>query len=1197
MEAHLVRRRSRPRPRPRKRAPVWWRVLAVAMLASVVRRRVPGKSAAVFWWTANGLPVRTASRSRSGSPSFGHHPWRRFASRGPPPPGAPVPLDLSSGAGPGDAFGDAVDDAFDSGFDPMEEAFRYEGPGAAPVGFSAASASVLLEGLNPSQVEAVTQPLVDPEFHEPVVTRVIAGPGSGKTKVLTTRIAHLLQTDPTGKILAVTFTRKAAGEMRERLEKLLVEQEEHHHAAGSGEAADWVPEEGGILQETAGPIGGGAGAGEPSSPRGIERVELGTFHSICAKVLRYNGELLGDLPSVLRDMSKAKPVLVEKIPQGGGSAETDDGDDDSGDGTEGPEMVLVDPEIRLNGQYAIIDQGEQVRVLNECLKERKIDLKNTELKPIQIISSIGKMKEIFAQGGNPLADGSKEEGGPGKAGPAMRMARKVYFPYREKLLSNNVLDFDDLILLTRELLMEHEDLRTRLHRRWPHVLVDEYQDTSRVQMDLIKLLTSSSLFVVGDADQSIYSWRGAHVGSLQEVSTEFQAYGVVKTVFLKENYRSTSNIVRAAEKVISSGIPSKPKSAVSLALAEAGIDEEEGESTAKEGSPTDELRRAMKPKRGAGPTPRVVACEDERGESTFVVDTILNMTEAGDVRSGDTVAVIYRTNAQSRYLEEACVQKNLPYVIRGGAGGFYKRAEIRDCLCFLRWLHNGNDEGSMVRAMKTPSKGIGEKGFGEFKEYCGLVESYFRQHHPGEDKPTYLDLLVSMTNGGRNATREDIDLPDGTPMASDHVSKRAMNSFVRFSAQMREIRAAARTKDVGELLLFVIEELGLIDHFDAISKSSFEFLERKENVQELRNAAKKYASYGPALGSGEPTGANGDDDDDDEVLGDGSGLSTFLDDVALVSDTAEASETEDDKLVVNLMTIHASKGTEFDCVFVVGLEEGTLPCNPALQEGDGSVQLEEEKRLCYVAMTRAKTRLVLTWRKEVTGFFNWSNSGSKTKTKKRSRFLDAIVSKKSRARGKAKAGRGTGGARGPSGRYGRINRTGLGGPSSAGGRKAPFSGRGTPPPKQRQPRSAPGRGTRPARPGEPPYDRPSADRVEALRSTLGPSPLPRKAPPKASRPTPTRKTAARKPRAGAAPPGPPSRSVRSGNRDDTGIDPTWFFPVGIKVVHVSLGKGTVLEPPPFSRIEDAKVRVRFDSGKTLEFPALGTDILPDMGGF
>jgi len=1056
------------------------------------------------------------------------------------------------------------------------EEWNYDDSSSARSASSMAARNMLIRDLNPSQVEAVTQPLED-EGGSMIITRVVAGPGSGKTKVLTTRIAHLLNEDPYGKVLAVTFTRKAAGEMKERVEKLLMDQEAAAIQSSLGKFEESLDPRGGIFQESSQRPGELDVEGS-RNPKGIERVELGTFHSICAKILRYNGDMLRKLPSVLRDTSQAQPIWIQESSESGSEEDNNGEFDDANE----PKMVLVQPEVTLNGQYAIVDQSEQIRILNECFKEQEIDLKNSDLKPIQILGKISTMKEMFAQNQDPFADNpNKKFGG---VGPALRMARKVYYPYREKLIMNNALDFDDLILLARELLTEDQELRERLHKRWPHVLVDEYQDTSKIQMDLIKLLTSKSLFVVGDADQSIYSWRGAHVGSLQDVATEFESHGTVLTVFLKENYRSTSNIVKAAEKVISSGDSSSSSTSPSVlaqALLNSDVSEElqrKLDQETKVAPPTtsqqDDLRRAMKPKRGAGPSPRVVACEDERGEAKFVVDTILGMLANGDIASSDTVALIYRTNAQSRYLEEACVQQNLPYVIRGGAGGFYKRAEIRDCLCFLKWLYNGSDEGSMMRAMKTPSKGIGEKAYREFKEYCEIVQKHLRSYgNEGESSPTCLDILISMTNDVSAGNSTQYQPPEGAPLPQDHISKRAYNNFLKFSTKMRAIRSKAHKEPIDKLLFFIIEELELIAHLDSISKSKSEFAERKENVQELRNAAKKYDTYGPALGASKPK-------ENDDVLGDDSALGIFLDDVALVSDIAEADQQVDDdgskRLVANLMTIHASKGTEFDCVFVVGLEEGTLPCTPALAEGDEV--LEEEKRLCYVAMTRAKTRLILSWRKEVTAFSNWSDSGPKTQKKQRSRFLNAIVSKKSqnkttKEKPKTPATSYSGAVRSSSTRASTrrgLNRSGLTGKRLVDSRQSRA--------QQQQGISSRTR-NKPSTQGMPVDQsgrkstlKPSKTDLEdirALRTSLGSS--------RASNPRQQSPVAAK-------------------NRQET-VDPTGFFPVGNRVVHMNFGKGIVVEPPRSQSIENAKVRVQFDNGKTLDFPAMGSEILPDMGDF
>ena len=377
------------------------------------------------------------------------------------------------------------------------------------------------QGLNEAQCEAVTQPLA-------AITRVVAGPGSGKTRVLTCRIAHILQEAPRERVLAVTFTRKASGEMQQRLQTLLEQQD--------GPPSDEIIQEG-IDTPT-------------GSAMALTRVTLGTFHSVCAKVLRWNGDLLATLPSVSREMSFRPSTTA------------------------------------LDGNFVIIDQGEQLRLLKECLNEANINLNDfKDIRPFNILSAISTAKSKFATGKDPFAT----EGGAKKISPVMKITSSIYSYYVQKMLSTNCLDFDDLILFARELLFTHEDVRERLRRRWTHVLIDEFQDTSKIQMDLVKLLTSSSLFVVGDADQSIYSWRGAHVGSLMDLEDDFRDYlGGVQTIYLMENYRSTSNIVKAAQKIISSS----------------------------SGSKADELRQDMKPKRGSGPAPRVVSCFDDKAEGT-----------------------------------------------------------------------------------------------------------------------------------------------------------------------------------------------------------------------------------------------------------------------------------------------------------------------------------------------------------------------------------------------------------------------------------------------------------------------------------------------------------------------------------------------------------------------------------------------------
>lgn len=569
----------------------------------------------------------------------------------------------------------------------------------------------------------------------------------------------------------------------------------------------------------------------------------------------------------------------------------------------------------------------------------------------------------------------------------------------------------------------------------------------------------------------------------------------------------------------------------------------------------------------------------------FVVDTVKEMIADSSLGPNSTVAVIYRTNAQSRYLEEACVQKNLPYVIRGGAGGFYKRAEVKDCLCFLRWFYNGNDESAMLRAFRTPSRGLGDKAVAEFKDYCSAVDGFYRESHLGESRPSKLDVLVALSDRGTRS------LPEGAPDPTEYISKRALNNFVPFATQMAFIREKAYRLPVDTLLFTVIDEFKLLTHFDSISKSKAEFAERSENVQELRQATKRYSGHGPALVDKVPRDADAD------LLGDDCPLGNFLDDVALVSDVAaqgEDSSTDDVRLVVNLMTIHASKGAEFDAVFVVGNEEGTLPSRLSIQEGEGSIALEEEKRLCYVAMTRTKTRLILTWRKEVTMFSNWSDDGPKTSTKERSRFLDALVVKKGRKSHEAKS-------KGPSKTIEadgalrqRKSRSSTGLPS----RRRPNSQdqivRNQAAGQQRRSASGPQQsqtsGPSSIRNGsQSRVARSNASRNNHIQRRQEPEPTHRN-------PTKSRQTSAtgstRTRNGQNAPPSNNEKHAPRSQAKNEKFDSTIFYPVGSDVIHNNFGKGVVLEPPPPDDTNKLLVRVKFENGRTMEFPAESYDLVP-----
>ena len=792
---------------------------------------------------------------------------------------------------------------------------------------------VILNPLNDAQREAVTQPLES-------ITRVVAGPGAGKTRVLICRIAYLLKKDNdnyneneggnnfNSRILAVTFTKKAASEMQHRLDSILREDEEYLNNLSATEISnqneiddddDEIREE--VVQSDNSVVTNKYG----DSSSMITRVSLGTFHSICSKILRWNGAELARLPSIQHYSTKG---------QGGDM---------------------------LDSSFAIIDQSEQLRIVKQCLTDAGIDLKGSgrgqaDIRPITILNAVGQLKSDDAMGvdsrggsdGEP-ADGIK------MTSKVRNIAENVYPLYRTALLSQNSLDFDDLILYTRELLKTNDEVRERMSKRWDHILVDEFQDTSEVQLDLVKLLSRESLLIVGDGDQSIYSWRGAHAGSMQDFVGKFEKAKnkKVDTVFLMENYRSTTNIVKAAQKVIS--------------------DKSTSDMNALE-------RQDMKPMRGKGPSPRVLACADAKAEASFVVKEILKMEREGLMTSTSTLALIYRTNAQSRALEEACVEHNLKYLIRGSAGTFYSRAEIKDCLCFLKWLYNGRDLTAMARSMKTPSRGLGDVSLNEFATYCEEVGKHVAANDPDGPQPTALDILLSLSKTGQGDDRSYLPV-DGV------ITKRTLNKLLPFAMQMNKLSRKAQSQTVTELLGSVIEIMGLKNHFDAISKTSDEFADRWANVMELLNASERYAQDGACL---EKKKVEMDGVIQVEDL---SPLGNFLDDVSLLTETEAADEGDNGerRLMANLMTIHASKGMEFDGVFLVGNEESTFPTQRAIMEGEGSVELDEERRLCYVAMTRAKTHLIMTWRKEVTSFFG---QGFKINKTERSRFLDALMSKK-----------------------------------------------------------------------------------------------------------------------------------------------------------------------------------------------------------
>ena len=1070
---------------------------------------------------------------------------------------------------------------------------------------SVSDRDVHLQGLNPSQVEAVTQP-----HHG--ITRVVAGPGAGKTRVLTCRIAHLLRTEQkensrADRILAVTFTKKAAGEMKHRLETLLQEQEELDadvmadgiDQSDAGRRWDSIMDTGDgsagddIVQEEAPPVllSEDGSAPRRAAPAQMDRVTLGTFHSVCAKILRWNGKELSSLPSIRAHASV-----------------------DSGSNAN-----IID------GSFAIVDQSEQMRIVKEILKEKGINLKGSggkaDIRPITVLNAVCAIKsadmveavQMRGRSGVVTEDMEDDNGIEKMSKKVRNIASEIYPQYRQALLTSNSLDFDDLILLTRELLIVNNDVRENLHRRWNHILVDEFQDTSRVQLDLVKLLTTNSLLVVGDGDQSIYSWRGAHAESMANFVTEFQGHcadslasdadnsdegesstseaAEVNTVFLMENYRSTTNIVKAAQKVISDPLSGRSKS--------------------------DLERQDMKPMRGKGPKPRVLACADAKAEASFVVKSILGMVDEGELSPESTIAIIYRTNAQSRALEEECVSKNLRYLVRGSAGTFYSRQEVKDCLCFLKCIYNSRDRSAMIRASKTPSRGIGDVAMKEFFTYCDEIDRFLANNHPDEPRTNPLQVLISLVD-------ETLAEEKKFPPAGDVMSTRALNRFLPFASQMKSVYAKSASETVSALLSSIIDDLDLRAHFDNISKTTEEFQDRMSNVMELLNAAERYDEAGPSIPSSF---------DEAEAAGE-SPLGLFLDDVALLTETENDSDESassfscDKRAIANLMTIHASKGMEFDCVFLVGNEEGTFPTQRSISEGDGSVELDEERRLCYVAMTRAKTHLVLTWRREVMTFFG---QGFKIIDCERSRFLDRLVANGTKkGKGKKKVQLKSGNPR---------EKSEDSGGSLAERRKKLLAMQME---KEGSARSA--RRTSGARQGDnsrnaaraipPPRSRPysSSSSTSSYHSSNSASSLRNKSPQGSSwedwtpkkastssaslRRTPRssldlttkrkaqhgKRSAARSKRPAtrngvAIRDRPPSRASQQRRKELHGdpsastappqVDSTLFFPVGTSVVHTVHGEGKVLPPPKVAEDGNMLVRVEFEDGIEMDLPVGG----------
>lgn len=589
---------------------------------------------------------------------------------------------------------------------------------------------------------------------------IMAGAGSGKTKVLTCRIANLLAHGvPPYSILAITFTNKAAAEMRERVDRMI----------------------------------GGLG----------KDVWLSTFHSFCARFLR------------------------REIESGG----------------------------VYQKNFVIYDASDSKTVIKACLKELNLDDK--QFAPSKVQNAISHAKNLML---GPRAYARQADTFHQK-----KMA-ELFSLYEKKLRENNALDFDDLLLLSVELLENDAELRQKYQHRFRYILVDEYQDTNGAQYRLTTLLADGhhNICVVGDADQSIYGWRGADISNILNFEKDFPE---AKTIKLEQNYRSTKNILAAANAVIKNNENRKPKK--------------------------------LWTENATGEKLSLYQADDERDEARFVVDTVQKHKTLFSVNYGE-VAVLYRTNAQSRVLEEAMMAAGLPYTMVGGLK-FYDRMEIKDIIAYLHVLYNPFDAVSLLRIINVPKRGIGAATIAKLTEYAAMHEE------------SLFDVLSS---------------PDVFEVLG--FKTRTKNQLEVFAALLFELMGKIGAMSLSAFMETLLEDTGYIK--DLESQETPEAQTRIENLHEFVGVAREFEKT-----EAEPS------------------LENFLNHVALISDV-DTANMEDDR--VTLMTLHSAKGLEFPVVFLVGMEEGIFPHARTLLEPS---EIEEERRTCYVGITRAERKLYLSY--------------------------------------------------------------------------------------------------------------------------------------------------------------------------------------------------------------------------------------------
>ena len=643
----------------------------------------------------------------------------------------------------------------------------------------------LLENLNKEQVEAVqtTQgPLL-----------ILAGAGSGKTKVLTTRIAYMIQNGIRPRnILAVTFTNKAAKEMKERIGKII---------------------------------------GEDT----VKYMWVGTFHGICGRILREN---------------------IDKYNTATGK--------------------------HLDKNFTIYDDSDTNQIITRAIKKLNLDDKVYQTKLVKSVISNAKNKMQDATTFATYARDFKSQ-----------KIASIYEEYEKTLNSNNAIDFDDMLMLTVKLLEQNEEVRKQYYERFQHIMVDEYQDTNLAQYKLVNMLYTNllppqelpkerSLCVVGDVDQSIYSWRGADFTIIMNFQKD---YPNTKLIKLEQNYRSTAHILNAANAVIENN--------------------------------NERLDKVLYSNKGEGEKLSYYIADDEADEANYIISNI-RRTAGGNYNK---FAILYRTNNQSRALEEACMATGVPYRIYGGTK-FYDRAEVKTVLCYLKLINNTDDSQSLRRVINIPKRGIGD---------------------------------TTMQNLTKFASDRDISLYEAIKICEEsEINAKTQSKLKDFASLIYKFQQAKASYSLKDFVTLVIEKSGYLAELQSKAATDPEFQDDINNLQELVNVAEEFVP-----------------EEEDNVLGE------FLQQVALVSDLDSMVEESNN---VTMMTLHAAKGLEFPVVFIAGMDEGIFPSQRTLQVPS---EVEEERRLMYVGITRAEEKLYLVSakRRQTWGEYRYYNP---------SRFIEEI---------------------------------------------------------------------------------------------------------------------------------------------------------------------------------------------------------------